>query len=128
MLMLLQPTLQPALDRSFGELTIQDIFSMLWHEKAQLWVVYDEHSEVIIGAAVTEVVAYPQVKALRVILLGGDNMRSWQDLLDEFFGIYCDEHKLDRIEFAGREGFKHTLRNLGYVPAYTVLIKEIIHG
>lgn len=128
MLMLVQPILQPALDQSFGELSIQAVFDMLYHQRAQLWLVYEEHSEVILGAALTEVVTYPHVKALRVILLGGQDMKKWQDLLDEFFGVFCDEQKLDRIELAGREGFKHALRNLGYTQAYTVLIKEIIHG
>lgn len=128
MMAMLRPMLQPAIDRANGELKMSDLYAMVFYEKAQVWLVYDELLEKILGAAVTEVVQYPELKSLRVFLLGGRRMASWKDLLDEHFGDFCEAEGITRIEVVGRKGFLAALANMGYDLAYTVLIKEIVHG
>ena len=93
---------------------MSDLYAMVFYEKAQVWLVYDELAEKILGAAVTEIVQYPELKSLRVFLLGGRRMASWKDLLDEHFGNFCEAEGIDRIEVAGRKGFLVALESLGY--------------
>ena len=127
MMVMLRPFLQPAIDRTLGELTIADVYAVVSKHAAQVWLVYDEEKERVIGVAVTEITQYPGLKALRVFLLGGKRMAEWKDLLDEHFGDFCELEGITRIEVVGRKGFLVALADMGYNLAYTVLTKEIVH-
>ena len=125
MAFLLTPFIAPAIEQSFGEMEISDVFESILHETEKVWLVCERDSGKLVGVAVTEVTKYPACQRLRVVFLGGSDMDGWRDQLDESFCAFCEEHKLSDIEVVGRKGFTRSLEKLGYCPTYTVLLKSM---
>ncbi len=112
-----------ALMHSLGEVTSVQLLEMILAEKAQLWGVAREG--IFIGAAVTEVVQYPNTSALRITTLGGEGMAKWVDDMGKVLEKFAKSIGASRIEAVGRKGFIRRLAPLGYRPAYTIMIKEV---
>ena len=72
------PLLNKAIDRTIGEINLEDVKDWLKEERQQLWVIVDEQEQEIIGAFTTEIYIYP-------------NQNSMQEILFVFFFL---EHKL----------------------------------
>jgi hypothetical protein len=121
----LRPFLETAIVESKGELTIQDVFKLVFTHKAKIWLAFEETSHQLYGVAMTEDVEYPQYSNLRVTLLGGREMAQWRDEMDEAFCGYAKAQNLRFIEVVGRKGFQRMLENLGYEYAYTMLLKQV---
>lgn len=120
----LGPYISSALEHSQGEVTEEQLKKKVIAKKAQLWAVANGSSD-FVGAAVTEVIAYPNMKALRITTLGGEKMSQWMWDLDKVMLRFAKFVKARHIESVGRHGFVRRLKPLGYKPTYTVLIKEI---
>jgi len=119
------PLLQKAIDHSFGEVSIQDVYKNLTEGQSKLIIITDER---LIAAAVIEPVDYPQIRTARISFLGGERMGDWIPAIIEFITIWSEESGMDGIEVIGREGWVKMLKPLGFKKAYTHIIKEIQHG
>ena len=64
------PLLNKAIDRTIGEINLEDVKDWLKEERQQLWVIVDEQEKEIIGAFTTEIYIYPNQKHLRGHLWG----------------------------------------------------------
>lgn len=117
--------LQGALDRSHGEFTVKDLLLLFSKNELQVWAAVT--SDKIVGLASTQVIEYPQVKALRVVTVSGANIEDWVGQLIETFEMFCREQGLSRIEAVGRRGFVRLLKPFGFKEAYTVVVKEVQH-
>lgn len=124
----LQPFLTPAIAECHGEMELTDLFGMILRDVAKTWLVFERDSKKLVGVAVTMETEYPRYSNLRVVFMGGNGMRDWQDSLDDAFCTYCEEHNLANVEVVGRKGFSKVLAPLGYEQVYTVLIKEVPCG
>lgn len=128
MMFILTPFLEPAIEESHSEMSIQDLFGLVLRDEAKIWLVFEKISQKLVGVAATQETEYPHHSNLRVTFIGGHDMLEWQDWLDNAFCAYCEKHRLANVEVVGRKGFARRLNALGYKQAYTVLLKEVPVG
>lgn len=118
-----------ALDHSENEITEDQLREKVVGKKAQLWAISNPDTlngnENFVGAAVTEVMTYPNKRALRIVTLSGQKMSAWMEELDKIMQRFARFTKSSHIEAVGRHGFVRRLKPLGYKPTYTVLVKEV---
>jgi|TARA_R100001143_G_C3319511_1_gene114060 hypothetical protein len=118
------PLLKKALNRTIGEIGLEDVKNWLKTERQQLWLIAEEE---IIVAFTTEIYTYPNQKHLRGHLWGAkpNTMKKWLDVWSEPVEKFCKENGISHIETAGRDGWTRALKSKGYKKYYTVLVKEI---
>ena len=116
----------PIIDRcqryANGELETQDYLQMILDGSIQLWVASDK--EKIFAAMLTEFIAYPRKKVLRIIAIAGNRMESWM----EFFpALEAAALKVGctGLEAQGRKGWLRVLKD--WECSYHVLTKDIKH-
>jgi len=109
--------LEAALEYSAGTHTIEDIAAGIKSGAFQFWPAPN-------AAVITEIIVYPQLKALNFFLAGGD--------LDElkamrpYIELWGKRNGCTRVNLAGRKGWQKTfLRDEGYEPKWFVLSKEL---
>ena len=102
--------LEPALERSGNEHTLDDVDAALMANEAQLWVAPK-------STAVTEI-----TRDLNIWLYGG----SLDDLegLEASATAWAKAMGLDSISIEGRKGWTRALKRLGYVEK-TILVKDL---
>lgn len=103
------PLLQRALDQTWGEYEIIDIFDAIIDGRQQLHVI-GTPDDGVLAAATTEVVQYPRRKALRVHLLGGSRLNGWRDIWEEHLMSGALAIGADQVEFIGRPGWARYFR------------------
>lgn len=89
----------------------------------QVWTIAPRRC--LMAVAVTEIVDYPLVSALRIVLLAGHGMDAWQQDLLERLESFAVLHGASRLEAYGRKGFIRALKPLGFELAYYAVMKEI---
>ena len=93
---------------SEGELEPDDFFESLINAEMHLWVAIKD--EDIIASMITQFVAYPRKRVLRIISIGGDSMDQWIDQLpmieDWALTMGCTS-----IECWGRKGWLKVLKD-----------------
>lgn len=114
--------LEKALSHS-DEIGIQDVRESLQNDKMGLLVVKD--GKEIVTSVVVETVDYPQLIALRVVALGGENMYDWIPAMNQYLSMWGKEMGASRIELMGRRGWAKSLSSEGYVEKYTFITKDI---
>jgi hypothetical protein len=111
--------LQPAVDRGYGGMTLDDYKEWVVLGDMQLWIGEGY-------AGVTEVVNYPRSRVVLVHLVGGK--------LEALLGDYDDLERFAEmvgatgIEIVGRRGWTKVLQDRGYTEAAVHLFKEVGHG
>lgn len=123
-----RPYIDSALEHSRGEIDSPTLFEWLIRGEAQLWAVLKREDERLRGVAVTQIIEYPLLKAVRIISLGGEGMSQWAGPLDRVLGEYAKTVGASRVEAHGRRGFVRRLSKLSYVPIYTVVAREVQSG
>ncbi|MBN9535027.1 MAG: hypothetical protein J0H10_16930 [Alphaproteobacteria bacterium] len=113
-----RPWIEAALPSTRGTHTIQDIEEGIAEGRFQFWPGKK-------SAIVTEIVVYPQYKALNFFLVGGD----LSELINEMepaitrwakhaYGCKC-------VALIGRKGWARALRSKGYEEVMTVTVKDL---
>lgn len=110
--------------KSRDEMDVEDIYDRLLHTQMQLWLVFDENSEVI-SCLTTEVILYPQKKTCRIVTLGGKDLDLWVDKFLDTLEEWAIQAGCEAIETSCRKGFIKKLEKFGYEHTYTVLGKEL---
>jgi hypothetical protein len=116
--------LATAICKSHGELLLEDAHKACLDGSMQLWMVYTSAPE-FLGAAVTQLVEYPQFSTMRIVLLGGKRFDEWKEKLDELISDSARSLGCKRMEAYGRAGFVRSLQGLGYNRMYTAIGKEL---
>ena len=121
------PLLNKALERTIGEISLEDIKELLKEQRQQLWIIVDEQEREIIGALTSQIYIYPNQKHLRIHLCGSkpNTMSKWLGVWEKPVREFCKENEISYIETAGRDGWTRALQSKGYKKYYTVLVKEI---
>lgn len=121
----LEGMIKPALEYAHGELNFEDLMTMVKLDKVQIWAVFDRASMELRAIATTQVVKYPQFKALRVITLGGANMAIWARALDNMLTKFAKAQGCKRMEAFGRRGLAQRIEELGFTMMYVAYGKEV---
>ena len=120
------PYIKRALDRTAGEITIDDLHRFAKDALIQLWLVHDGTR--IIGAVTTEIVHFPTRNRLRVLTLGGTNVDLWADALDRKLQEWALTNKCDGIEAYVRKGGVSIMRARGYRHKTSMVWRPIDKG
>lgn len=113
---LVEPLLEPAVDRSQGRWTKQDAFESLAMGIQQLWIAY--MGERVICAWTTLPTYYPSKKMLGIQFLGGSEVEHYMDEGMERVLRYAKESGFDGVEVIGRPGLKKIVGPHGLEPKY----------
>ena len=111
-------------NKSYEEMNLDDIYEKLLNAEMQLWVIFDENSN-IQSVLTTEIVIYPRKKTCRIVTLGGKGLDDWCEEVLETIEQWAIDNDCVAMETACRKGFIKKLEKYGYEHAYTVLGKEL---
>lgn len=92
-----------------GRYTADDIKATL--PNRQLWIAYDDK---VYGAVVTEVMEYPQMKALCMHFTGGEDLPKWKDAMLSVLRSFAKDTGCKVIESTGRAGWSRIFKDDGY--------------
>ena len=117
------PFLDKALQYAEGELLSEDILPHLESGDMRLWIAVEKGD--VIAAMVTEIVAYPRKRIVRIITLASDTghgMKLWYDFLPLVEG-YALSNSCTALEAWGRKGLVRRLPD--WKNSYQVITKDI---
>jgi len=120
---LAEPYVKRALDHSAGEIAATDLKRSCMERDAQLWLV--KSGERVVGAAITEIVFYPQRKHCIVITIAGSHFPEWMGLIDETLDKWAAAQGCTVMEAHVRRGLVPRLAPLGYKHMHSIVYKEI---
>jgi len=115
------PMLGKVVERSEGELSINDIWEAVNSQQMQLWVVVDEGK--VIMSMLTQFIHYPQKKILRVISLAGENFKEVHKQFNDMFESFAITNECSALELWGRKGWKKMLPD--WKDSYIVFTKDL---
>lgn len=121
---LAEKTIQRVLDRSNGETSHESLVKELFQDLKQLWLIASDKHE-LLGAGITEYITYPEKKVVRIVMLGGRNLKDWESEFEKTMVLFARSLGCSAIEVIGRKGWIRELRKHGYKPTYYHLLKEI---
>jgi len=114
--------IKSALEYGIDEYTSDDIRELCKNKQMQLWIKFDKNVQ---GAFVTQILKYPQMNILLVLLLSGKKFKSWRDEVDELLQRYGKDSNCKYIELFGRKGWGNYLKDINYKEQVRVYSKEI---
>ena len=120
--------LQKAVKRSKGRWTIDYLKNAIKQAEQELWVIFTEENNDIIGAATTEFVYYPNSKKVAVQYLGGENFADWAWNYLTTVEAWAKDNKCDGIECTARFGMWKWLGKSGWEKSYTIFEKRFNNG
>jgi hypothetical protein len=94
-----------------GRYTADDIRQTFKEGGQQLWIAYDDK---IYGAVITEIVEYPQMRALIMHFTGGIELPKWKDEMLSVLRSFAKDANCKTIESFGRTGWKKVFSKDGF--------------
>jgi len=121
--------IQKPLDTSMGERNIEDVYYSLIHGQQQLWVGAD-NEDGIFGICITEILEYPNFKALSMPFIGTKphTIKKWFDYGmgdDSPIIKWARELGIKRIEGYARDGWLRLTQKYNFKKYYTVITRDI---
>jgi hypothetical protein len=94
-----------------GRYTADDIRQTFKEGGQQLWIAYDDK---IYGAVITEIMEYPQMRALVMHFTGGIELPKWKDEMLSVLRSFAKDANCQTIESFGRTGWKKVFSKDGF--------------
>jgi hypothetical protein len=94
-----------------GRYTADDIRQTFKEGGQQLWIAYDDK---IYGAVITEIMEYPQMRALVMHFTGGIQLPKWKDEMLSVLRSFAKDANCQTIESFGRTGWKKVFSKDGF--------------
>lgn len=102
--------------------TLEWIFESLVSGKMMVWWLADDGGRFMLG--LTEILDYPVRSVLRILWIGGSNLRYSLPALT-YADIIAVRLKCSRIEVIGRKGFRKVLGSFGYEQKAVLYVKDL---
>jgi len=117
------PKVAPMLQKSttvtnLVRVDIADLLEQCITGQSTLWIVFSEDKE-IVSAFTSQIIEYPQYKALSIQYLGGAKMNEWLSSAMSVTKSFAMASGCATMEGYGREGWGRALRKFGWGKAYT---------
>lgn len=119
---LVKSLLQPAVDRTGGRWSLDDVRRYLMDGRSLLWVIFDDD---IRAAFVTRVIEYPSMRCLSVDFIGGRSRHLWMGLMREKMLKFAKETGAQKLECWGRPGWSGDSRRYGYNEASRLFERDL---
>jgi hypothetical protein len=111
--------LKPAVIKSGGRWTMQDLYLGLVTGQLDLWIIYQEGGE-IKASGVTMLKSYPNKTMIEVVFLGGINMSDWLEIVMDTLKSYAKALECDGVETVGRHGLSKAMKSHGFQKPYAL--------
>ncbi len=111
-----------ALAGDSGRLTVDDLYRMIKNKDAQLWAIHDGNIHAVMT---TEIIKYPQLTAVRIITVTGNDSERWLDLLIDTISMWGAENGATVVEFVGRKGWERVLTKRGFGETQIFMTRPI---
>ena len=109
---LIHDYMEGAAKYTHGRYTVEDIKQgILTNPGQQLWVAYDDK---VYGAVITEIMQYPQMRALIMHFTGGVELPKWKNEMLALLQRFARDHDCQTIESFGRTGWKKVFARDGF--------------
>lgn len=118
----IKESLQEAFTSDCGRLSMQDVKDAVKAQEMQLWGLHDG---ILRAVMVTQIINYPQLRAVRIIAVAGKDMELWLDTLIETVGAWGAENGAHVVEFVGRRGWEKVLTPKGFGHTQVFMTKTI---
>lgn len=120
----LQPWVQKALDSGIGESTTHQLFMECINLHSQCWVI--EENSVLTSVGITRINQFNEYKQLQIVTTTGDGWSNeYGEDAHKTLEAFAKDTGCRNIAVYGRRGWERALKTLGYVHAYSVLVKEL---
>jgi hypothetical protein len=121
---LIAPLLSLAIDKSNGELTLEDLESkILYNEMAVATISRDGQ---VIACVTFEQREFESGKRiLHVATAGGESAAEWIDEMDKLCEQLAKKYNCQEIYIIGRPGWVKTLKHLDYTLVHTVISRKV---
>lgn len=108
------PFFKESEDWTRGRATVDDLLRFVLNGQMHLWVVHDE--EKIAGHVMTEIMAYPQCKMLRIqyCAMTTGTLDEINEKMQDVAARFAKDAGCSGIEFIGRPGWRATAKTYGY--------------
>ena len=120
--------LSKALNVVEGGYTLESLYEQLLTGEQALWVMMDEDTEEVVGAATTRICVYPKKNSLAIDWVAGERMADWLPAFSRMMDTYAKDHECTQIEGFGRRGWIKALAPYGYREWYPTFRKELEDG
>lgn len=120
----IEPLLKKAVDRGHERYTIDDVCRFIDEQVMQLSVAIA--GDEIIAVFVTEVIDYPQSRALRAVFTGGEIGRvdEWMAEFDAYLDEGANAIGADLVELHGRPGWARKLKPICQPEEVTTILSR----
>lgn len=112
-----KPWIEAALPSACGTHTIEDVEIAITDGSMQFW-------SGRACAVVSEIVAYPQLKALNFFLVGG-NLDELRNEMEPMICAWAKGHGCSRVMIVGRPAWPRLLQKQGYQRTFAMSMKEL---
>lgn len=120
---LVRQFIEKALTKGYGEYDSDDIHTLLEDGKAGL-ILAVVGDNVAAGIVVTTI-EKPALREMVILTAGGEHLDQWLPDIMGTFDVLAAEQQADVISIHGRSGWVKKLKQYGYEPIHTTVIKRI---
>lgn len=119
----LLPNIEKMAANSGGRYDTTDILACIWQQKMQAWVAMEGAS--ILCLMLTEIINYPQCRALRCVAIVGHRPRRWMYLLEHIEMIARTHLGCTLMEALHTPGHERLLKTGGWQPFHILSEKQL---
>lgn len=106
--------LDGAAEYTYGRFNVEDIKEDLFNKDQQLWIAFDDESEKVYGAVVTQILTYPRIKSLVMHFTGGIELPKWKAPMLALLQEFARNNGCAVIESYGRDGWEKVFKDDGF--------------
>jgi hypothetical protein len=104
--------LMGAADYTYGRFTVVDIYKSIVMSGNSLWIAFE--GENVLGAVVTNMIAYPRKKMLCMQFCGGEQFDLWHNQIIALLRQSAKDNGCDGLESSARPGWARIFKDDGY--------------
>jgi len=119
-----EPLISEACQTSSGRYLSLDVLQNVQSEVWQLWLARRDTGGDILAVIVTSISVYPQIRALRIRIVTGDEREVWQGCIGEL-EQWGRDMGCCLVEGEARPGWARIAKKFGYRHTHSILEKDI---
>ncbi len=118
---LVKDDIELALKSEATRISIDDMYKFIVNKDVQLWAIHDGDIHAVMT---TQIINYPQSKAVNIFTVTGKQSELWLDLLIETITAWAKTQGCTAMQFTGRKGWEKVLTNKGFGNTQISMTKQ----
>jgi hypothetical protein len=118
-------SIEKALKYSGNHYNLKDVMDLIYDNKAQLWILWNEDKkDKYQGCIVSKVITRPNTKSLNIFIVTGKNRKLWQDKI-EIIEKWAKQQGCTHLETYARPGWSRILKQHNYKVTHYLLERKL---